>query len=143
VKAAQTTVVEQLNKPETKQAAQAVAQRDAISKQATNAAGMVRSYLAEGEPLLKNILHLGERYRSYVSIVGQYGKGAPEYLDSLSKTAKRNEGACQGFADYIRVTQVQAKESLDYLTKDTGSTFLAGYNEIPDALEDAIIGRNT
>jgi hypothetical protein len=144
VKAAQTNVLEELNKsPETKQAAQAVAQRDAISKQATNAAGMVRSYLAEAEPLLKNILHVGERYRSYVSIVGQYGKGAPEYLDSLSKTAKRNEGVCQEFADYIRVTQVQARESLDYLTKDTGSTFLAGYNEIPDALEDAIIGRNT
>jgi hypothetical protein len=64
-------------------------------------------------------------------------------MDSLSKTAKRNTDACQDFADYIWVTQVQAREGLDYLTKDTGSTFLAGYNEIPDALEDAIIGRGT
>jgi hypothetical protein len=144
VRAAQTTVLEELNKsPATKLAAQAVAQRDAISRQATNTASMVRSYLAEAEPLLKNILRLGERYRSYVSIVGQYGKGAPEYLDSLSKTAKRNTDACQEFADYIQVTQVQAREGLDYLTKDTDSTFLAGYNKIPDALEDAIIGRGT
>ncbi len=144
VKAAQTTVVEELNKsPATKAAAQAVAQRDAISKQATTAAGMVRSYLAEAEPLLKTILNVGERYRSYVKVVGQYGKGSPEYMAALSKTAKRNTDACQEFADYLRVTQVQAQEGLDYLTKDTGSTFLAGYNEIPDALEDAIIGRGT
>jgi hypothetical protein len=144
VKAAQTTIVEELKKsPATKQAAQAVVRRDAISKQASNAAGMVKSYLAEAGPLLKKVQDLGNRYRSYVSIVEQYGKGAPEYMDSLKKTANRNTGACQAFADYIQVTQVQGKEGVEYLTKNTDSTFLAGYTEIPDALEDAIIGRNT
>jgi hypothetical protein len=144
VKAAQTTIVEALNnKSETKQAAQAILQADAIGKQATSAAGMVRSYIGEAQPVLKQVLHVQESYRSYMAVVAQYGKGSPEYLDSLSKTAKRNMDACQDFADYIRVTQVQANEGLEYLTKDTGSTFLAGYNEIPDALEDAIIGRNT
>jgi hypothetical protein len=144
VKAAQTTIVEELKKSAaTKLAAQAVVQRDAISKQATNAAGKVRSYLAEVDPLLQKIKDLGVRYQSYVKIVEQYGKGAPEYLDSLSKMAKRNADACQDFADYIVVTQVQAKEGLDYLTKSTDSTFLAGYTDIPDALEDAIIGRGT
>jgi hypothetical protein len=144
VKAAQTTVVEELNnKPATKQAAQAVTRRDAIGKQATNAAGMVRGYLAEAEPVLKSVRDLADRYRSFLGLVAQYPKGSPAYIDTLSKTAKRNSDACHEFGDYILVTQAQANEGLDYLTKDTASTFMAGYNEIPDALEDAIIGRNT
>ena len=144
VRAARTTIVEALNnKPETKQAAQAVLQADAISKQATNAASLVRNYIAEAAPVLKQALHVQESYRSYMKLVAQYGKGSPEYMDSLSKTAKRNMDSCQEFADYIRVTQVQATEGLDYLTKNTDQTFLAGYNEIPDALEEAVIGRNT
>jgi hypothetical protein len=144
VKAAQTTIVEELNnKPATKMAAQAVKQRDAIGKQATNAAALVRSYVAEAGPVLKSVQDLAERYRSFMAVVAQYGKGSPAYLDALNKTAKRNSDACHEFADYILVTQAQANEAQDYLTKDTGSTFMAGYNDIPDALEDAIIGRNT
>jgi hypothetical protein len=92
---------------------------------------------------LKSVLDVAERYQSFMGVVAQYGKGPPAYLDALSKTAKRNSDACHEYADYIRVTQAQAGDGLDYLTKDTGSTFMAGYNDIPDALEDAIIGRNT
>ena len=144
VRAARTTIVEALNnKPETKQAAQAILQADAISKQATAAAALVRTYIAEAPPVLKQVLHVQEGYRSYLGVVAQYGKGAPAYLDSLNKTAKRNMDSCQDFADYIRVTQVQANEGLEYLTKNTDQTFLAGYNEIPNALEEAVIGRNT
>ncbi len=156
VKAAQTLVIKELGKSNaTKPAAQAVKERDTVSKQATNAAGLVRGYLAGAEPVLKNVIHLGTNYHAAMSVAGQHGtwlKGQhdgdvpqhpQEYWDAIIKTAKRNVDACQEFADYIRVTQVQAKEALDYLTKDTGSTFLAGYNQIPDALEDAIIGPDT
>ncbi|MGH2557416.1 MAG: hypothetical protein ACRDJH_00015 [Thermomicrobiales bacterium] len=139
----ETTVVAklgQLNK--TSAAAGAIAERGTVGVAAVNAEQLLSSYLDHAPTFLKRVQTTDWGYSQVQQILGTNPSLAAQdeahagHLDTVSSTNRRTIDLIKQWVDDARAS---AEDRLAYLGK---GDYLAGYDEIPSVLSEALIERN-